>query len=186
MVDNALSLFLFMHMYKLQSKLLAHMLGEQMLPIWVHETCPNPLYMVKCLGKQHGFKLILIHIFVKVLSSITKKGEIESSSLVLVNWWNPFGLTLCSKCEIEIGWSKPSDGAIEVHGDGVGHVMMIKLWTSKRRKRKIKWAQGKGICDRAILFWWSRHVVTVITFRIDSRTIKRGETHCEMRLSKCH
>ena len=24
------------------------------------------------------------------------------------------------------------------------------------------------------------------TFRIDSHTIKRGETHIEMRLSKCH
>jgi hypothetical protein len=42
--------------------------------------------MVKSLGKQHGFKLISIHIFVKGLSPITKKGEIEGSSLVLVNW----------------------------------------------------------------------------------------------------
>ena len=29
--------------------------------------------------------------------------------------------------------------------------MMIKLWIWKRRKRKIKWAQGKGIIDKAIL-----------------------------------
>ena len=29
-------------------------------------------------------------------------------------------------------------------------------------------------------------IVCVITFRIDSRTIKRGETRREMRLSKCH
>jgi hypothetical protein len=49
--------------------------------------------------------------------------------------------------------TNPSGGAIEVHGNGVGHVMMIKLWIWKRRKRKTKWAQGKGIFDRAILFW---------------------------------
>ena len=28
-----------------------------MLPIRVHETCPNPLHMVNCLGKQHGFQI---------------------------------------------------------------------------------------------------------------------------------
>jgi hypothetical protein len=39
----------------------------------------------------------------------------------------------------------------EVHGDVGGHVMMvIKLWTSKRRETK--WAQGKGIFDMVILF----------------------------------
>ena len=43
----------------------------------------------------------------------------------------------------------------EVHGVGDGHVMMmmIKLQTWKTRKRKTKWAQGKGIFDREILFW---------------------------------
>jgi hypothetical protein len=56
-----------------------------MLPIRVYETCPYPLHMVKYLGKQNGFKMISIHIFMKGLSSITKNGEIESSSLVLVN-----------------------------------------------------------------------------------------------------
>jgi hypothetical protein len=56
----------------------------------------------------------------------------------------------------------------------------------KRRKRKTKWSQGKGIFDRAILFWWSRHLVSVTTFRIDICTIKRGETRREMRLSKCN
>jgi len=45
----------------------------------------------------------------------------------------------------------------EVHGVGDGHVMMINLQTWKRRKRKIKWARGKGILDRPILFWHSRH-----------------------------
>ena len=68
-----------------------------------------------------------------------------------------------------------------------GHVMMvIKLRTWKRRKRNRKWAQGKCIFDRAILFWHSRHQVGVSVFRIDSHTIKRGETRQEMWLSKCH
>ena len=56
-----------------------------MLLIWVYETCPYPLHMVKCLGKQHESKKILLDIFVKRLSSITKKGEIESPCLVLDN-----------------------------------------------------------------------------------------------------
>ena len=55
-------------------------------------------------------------------------------------------------------------------------MMVIKLWTWKKRKRKIKWAQGKGIIDRDILFCHSRHLVGVSGFRIDSRTIKRGES----------
>ena len=36
---------------KLQSKLLAHMQGEQLLPFGVHETCPYPLHMVNILGQ---------------------------------------------------------------------------------------------------------------------------------------
>ena len=63
---------------------------------------------------------------------------------------------------------------------------MIKLRTWKRRKRKTKWAQGKGIFDRAILFCHSRHLVGVSRFRIDSHTMKRGQIDCEMQLSKCH
>jgi hypothetical protein len=56
-----------------------------MLPIQIYETCPYPLHMVKCLGKQHESKKILLNIFVKRLSSITKMGEIESPSLALDN-----------------------------------------------------------------------------------------------------
>ena len=43
------------------------------------------------------------------------------------------------------------------HGDGDGLIedQVLHIW--KRRKRKIKWAQGKGIFDRAILFCHSRH-----------------------------
>ena len=68
-----------------KSKLLAHMQGEQLLPNQVYETYPYPLHMVKCLGKQHESKKISLNIFVKRLSSITKKGEIKIPSLVLDN-----------------------------------------------------------------------------------------------------
>jgi hypothetical protein len=37
--------------------------------------------------------------------------------------------------------------------DGGGHGDDQVLKALKRRKRKTKWAQGKGIFDRAILFW---------------------------------
>ena len=56
-----------------------------MLPIWIYETCPYPLHMVKSLGKQHGSKKISLNIFMKRLSLITKKEEIEIPSLVLDN-----------------------------------------------------------------------------------------------------
>ena len=56
-----------------------------MLPIRVYETCVYPLHMVKYLGKQHESKKILLNIFVKGLSLITKMAEIESPSLVLDN-----------------------------------------------------------------------------------------------------
>jgi hypothetical protein len=49
-----------------------------MLPIQVHETCPYPLHMVKCLGKQHESKKILLNIFVNGLSSIAKKGILKA------------------------------------------------------------------------------------------------------------
>ena len=49
LVDITLPHFLSIHTCNLLSKLLAHMQGELMLPIRVHETCPNPLYMVKML-----------------------------------------------------------------------------------------------------------------------------------------
>ena len=48
--------------------------------------------------------------------------------------------------------------------------------TWKRRKIKTKLAQGKGKIDRAILFCQSRHHRGCdIGFRIDSRTVKRGD-----------
>ena len=65
-------------------------------------------------------------------------------------------------------------------------MVMIKCSDLEKKKEKNKKAQGKGIFDRSFLFWHSRHQVGVSVCRIDSRTIKRGETHREMRLSKCN
>ena len=65
-------------------------------------------------------------------------------------------------------------------------MVMIKCSKLGKEERKIKWAQGKGIFDRNFLFWHSRYQVGVSVSRIDSRTIKRGETRRQMRLSKCH
>ena len=56
-----------------------------MLQNRVYETCPYPLHMVKCLGKQHESKKIFIEYLCEGLSLITKKGEIESPNLVLDN-----------------------------------------------------------------------------------------------------
>ena len=64
-------------------------------------------------------------------------------------------------------------------------MVMIKFLDLEKKKEKQK-AQGKGEIDRSFLVYWSRHLESVITFRIDSHTIKRGETRIEMRLSKCH
>ena len=63
---------------------------------------------------------------------------------------------------------------------------MIKCSGLEKKKEKNKKAQGKCIFDRIFLFWHSRHQVGVSVFRIDSHTIKMGETYHEMRLSKCH
>ena len=64
-------------------------------------------------------------------------------------------------------------------------MVMIKCSGLEKKKEKNKKAQGKGIFDRSFLFWHSRHQVGVSVFRIDSRTIKMGKTHHEIRLSKC-
>ena len=63
----------------------------------------------------------------------------------------------------------------EVHGGGVGHVMtVIKFYTWKRRKRKTKWAQGKCIIIGPFCFGDQDIIESVVTFRIDGCTIKRG------------
>jgi hypothetical protein len=74
----------------------------------------------------------------------------------------------------------------EIHGGDDGHVMIVIKLQTWKRERDNKMAQGKGIFDGSILFCHSRHQVGVNGFRIDSRTIKRGETRRKIRLSKCH
>ena len=64
-----------------------------MLPIWFHETCPYPLHMVKCLGKQHESKKILLNIFVKGCHQLPKKERLKA----LVWFWiidETYGLIL--------------------------------------------------------------------------------------------
>jgi hypothetical protein len=48
--------------------------------------------------------------------------------------------------------------------------------TWKRRKRNIKWAQGKGINNRAIFFDGQDTIESVTRFRIVIRTMKRGKS----------
>ena len=62
-------------------------------------------------------------------------------------------------------------------GEGGGQKDEIKCSNLEKKKEKNKMAQGKGIIDRNILFYHSRHQVGVSGFRIDIRTMKRGETH---------
>ena len=72
------------------------------------------------------------------------------------------------------------------HDDGDSHCDDQALKLGEKKEEKNKMAQGKGIFDRSILFCHSRHQVGMSGFMIDSCTIKRDETLCEMRLSKCH
>ena len=65
-------------------------------------------------------------------------------------------------------------------------MVMIKCLDLEKKKEKNKKLKAKVKLDRSFLVWCSRHLASVITFMIDSHTIKRGKTHIEMRLSKCH
>jgi hypothetical protein len=56
-----------------------------MLPISVHETCPNPLHMVKMLGQATWIQNDFNSYLCERVAVNYQKGEIESSSLVLVN-----------------------------------------------------------------------------------------------------
>ena len=56
---------------------------------------------------------------------------------------------------------------------------MLGLEKKKEKNKKLK---AKVILDRSFLVWRSRHLASVITFRIDNRTIKMGETHIEVPL----
>ena len=101
------------------------MYGEQMLPIRVHETWTNPFTHGKYAWASNvDLKLILIHIFVEVVINY-QKGEIESPSLVLDNWWNLVGLIFASKCVIRLDGPIQVVEQVEVHGDGDGHMMIM-------------------------------------------------------------
>ena len=67
--------FLSKHMCKLQSKLLAHMQGEQLLPFGVYETYPYPFTHGKYAWASNMDSNEFQFIFVKGLSSITKRGD---------------------------------------------------------------------------------------------------------------
>ena len=63
----------------------------------------------------------------------------------------------------------------EVHGDEDGHVMMvIKLQIGKEEKQKQKPSRSRQRCKIDFCFGDQDTIESVITFRIDSRTIKRG------------
>ena len=106
-----------------------------MLPIRVYETYPYPLHMVKCLGKQHE-SIFLFNIFVKRLSSITKKGEIKSPSLVLANWWNHCGLTFSLSVVIEVRLAHTKVELDGTYSDGDDQKMVISASTWKEEREK--------------------------------------------------
>ena len=102
-------------------------------------------------------------------------------------WWidETLSVNLVYLSDHEIGSTNPSGEANEDHidgGDGHGD-QVLGLEKKKEKNKKLK---AKVKLDRSLLVWWSRHLVSVIIFRIDSRTIERGETHHGMRLSKYH
>ena len=60
---------------------------------------------------------------------------------------------------------------------------MLGLGKEVKEKQK---AQGKGISGRNLFVSVIKTLSECDHIRIDSRTIKRGETRIEMWLSKCH
>ena len=108
-----------------------------MLPIWVYETCPNPLHMVKMLGQATWLENDFSSYLCERLSSITKKGEIESPTLVLDNWWN-LGLTF--DLSVWTRWGSPIQMVMLVdgHGEGDGHKrddQVLHIWKKEEREK---------------------------------------------------
>ena len=68
------------------------------------------------------------------------------------------------------------------HGEGDGQKMDQVLLFGKEEREKQNWAQDKGITYRAIFGLHSRHHRGCEWSRIDSRTIKWGNSR-ELRLS---
>ena len=80
------------------------------------------------------------------MSSITKKGEIESPSFILDNWWN-LGLTFDLSLWIRQGGPIQVMEQDEVHGveDGL-EMKMTKLQLGKEEREK----QNQGDQDKGI------------------------------------
>ena len=60
-----------------------------------------------------------------------------------------------SEMQIQVGTHQVME-LDDGHGDGGDQKMVISAPTWKKRKKKTKWAQGKGIKPKAILFYRSR------------------------------
>ena len=157
-----------------------------MLPIGVHETCSYPF--------THGKYAWASNIdsnefqFISLWKSCHQLPKRERMKVLVWFWWidETLSANLVYQSDYEIGSTIPSNEAI------VKIMMMVmpwwwsSAWTWKRSKRKTESSRQRWNLIGAFSFWWSRHLVTVITFKIDSRSIKRDETRIEIRLSKCH
>ena len=156
-----------------------------MLPFGIHETCPYPLHMVNMLGQatwiQLNFKFISL---CKGCHQLPKRERLEALALF---WWIDETLSdnLVYQSDHEIGSTIPSGGAM------VKIMVMVwwPWWLSARlgkEEREKQKAQGKGETWQELFGLVIKTLSELITFRIDSHTIKRGETHRKMLLSKCH
>ena len=84
-----------MHMCELQTKYSSTYVGELILPIQVHGTCPKSFTHGKIAWASNmNPKEFNFHIFVE-LSSITKKGEIERSLFDFGNGVTNLGGLIC-------------------------------------------------------------------------------------------
>ena len=98
----------------------------------------------------------------------------------------PIGLTLCSKCVDEIGWSKSKKDLDGTHGDGDGQNMMIECSNLEKKKDINKMQRLKAeVYARAFCFVGQDAIECVIEFRIDSHTMKRGKLMVNAAI-KCH
>ena len=97
------------------------------------------------LGQATWIQLKLIYIFVKGLSSITKKGRLKA---LVWFWWidETLSANLVYQSYYEIGITTPSGEANEDHDM---MMVMIKCLNLEKEKGKQK-AQGKGISGRSL------------------------------------
>ena len=154
--------------------------------IGVHETCPYPFTHDKYAWASNmnliEFQFISLW---KGCHQLPKRGRLKA---LVWFWWidETLSANLVYLSDHKIGSTIPS-------GEAMAKIMTMVMawWWSKgsnleKKKEKNKRLKAKVQIVGAILFRWSRHLASVITFRLHSHTIKRGETRIEMRLSKCH